>query len=63
MKKSDFTEKWQKVLIPAEVVGEGTGYELRIRDYKYGPCYYPFAEKIHRHFIPVKDWPKKEKGK
>ena len=62
MKKSEFTDKWQKVLVPAEVMGERGGYHLRLRSYKYGACYYPYDENLHRHFIPVKDWPK-EKGK
>ena len=80
MKKSDFTDKWQKVLIPAKVrltdmerfewgnfgnkaeLGVAPAIEIQVLGSitKHGT---QFCCEAYRHFIPVKDWPKEEKGK
>ena len=58
MKKSEITEKWQKVLIPARVKMEGC-----VAVYLPRGCPPEEAmsapDKETRHYIPVDDWHKK----
>ena len=67
MKRKDITEKWQKVLIPAEVrlceeLG-GQWYYVHMRSHKHKwPMEFDIADRDYSYFIPVDKWPKKGEG-